>query len=689
MDESSATANNIDDPTIKYPCLFRWTKKVVSNVFVGGSFNNWGTLIPLEAEPDTFDRGILYTLTLYLPPGIHYYKFLVDNEWKYDPELAFAADEFGNLNNFIDIVSQNAQQGSSPQEPTKSILRDTNSEFASINPEAVTAANNIREFNLGQVDLRASEEDLEYSLDPKERKKAVPNASSTGNTRFRSSSSSLMSRSHSETSLKSLESIHLSNDVTVKKDVVVKNLRNSFLHQNTQTVLLAARTAHFGGDLVTQEHQLREDSGGHRSILSEAKSDKATSFNVGLIIFLVGKPGRGKTFIGHILCRHLTWMGHASKLFNVGSYREKAYGSKLTPDFWNPANVESVAKRQEVTIACLNDALDELDRESSTSVIFDATNCTIERRQMLQDAVRTRGAHKILFLESIINDAHVLASLIHEMKLNSADYRATTLCASRSDYNNRIAQYESLYETLSSDKEGHLSFLQVINAGQQLYCNSVYGYLESRIILLMANFHLYPRPIWLSRHGQSEYNVGGKIGGDSPLSPSGVQYADQLDRFIEAHYPSEGSQTLSCWSSTMCRTGMTIKKIQGRGRSVIKWKQLDEIDAGICDGLTYAEVADKYPEEYESRKLNKLHYRYPRGESYQDVIHRLEPVITELMRQKGPILIVAHQAILRVLYGYLTNRSPQECPVIDIPLHKVIQLTPKAYKCEEVWHSPM
>jgi broad specificity phosphatase PhoE len=31
-----------------------------------------------------------------------------------------------------------------------------------------------------------------------------------------------------------------------------------------------------------------------------------------------------------------------------------------------------------------------------------------------------------------------------------------------------------------------------------------------------------PRPIYLSRHGQSEYNVQGKIGGDSDLSPLGV-----------------------------------------------------------------------------------------------------------------------------------------------------------------------
>jgi broad specificity phosphatase PhoE len=56
------------------------------------------------------------------------------------------------------------------------------------------------------------------------------------------------------------------------------------------------------------------------------------------------------------------------------------------------------------------------------------------------------------------------------------------------------------------------------------------------------------------------------------------------------------------------------------------------------------------------------------------------------MRQQGPVLIVSHQATLRVLYAYLTFRRPSECPSLPMPLHTVIQLTPRAYGCEEVRH---
>ena len=46
------------------------------------------------------------------------------------------------------------------------------------------------------------------------------------------------------------------------------------------------------------------------------------------------------------------------------------------------------------------------------------------------------------------------------------------------------------------------------------------------------------------------------------------------------------------------------------------------------------------PEEFEARKRDKLRYRYPRGESYLDVIQRLEPVIFELERATSPVVVV-------------------------------------------------
>ena len=112
------------------------------------------------------------------------------------------------------------------------------------------------------------------------------------------------------------------------------------------------------------------------------------------------------------------------------------------------------------------------------------------------------------------------------------------------------------------------------------------------------------------------------------------------------------------------------------GQEVVQFPALNEIDAGICDGLTYEEIRTRMPEEFSARALDKFRYRYPQGESYADVIQRLEPVIVELEGLRSPVLIIAHQAIVRVLYGYLMGKPQDECPYLQVPLHTLIQLTP-------------
>ena len=45
-------------------------------------------------------------------------------------------------------------------------------------------------------------------------------------------------------------------------------------------------------------------------------------------------------------------------------------------------------------------------------------------------------------------------------------------------------------------------------------------------------------------------------------------------------------------------------------RLFVRYKCLNEIDAGRCDGLTYQEIAELYPEEFALRDLDKYNYRY-------------------------------------------------------------------------------
>jgi 6-phosphofructo-2-kinase/fructose-2,6-biphosphatase 2 len=108
---------------------------------------------------------------------------------------------------------------------------------------------------------------------------------------------------------------------------------------------------------------------------------------------------------------------------------------------------------------------------------------------------------------------------------------------------------------------------------------------------------------------------------------------------------------LTVWTSTLKRTIQTARFLTFEK---LEWKALDELDSGVCDGLTYKQIEDKYPEDFKQRDEDKYNYRYLGGESYRDVVIRLEPIIMELERSEN-ILIVTHQAILRCIYAYFMN----------------------------------
>lgn len=54
----------------------------------------------------------------------------------------------------------------------------------------------------------------------------------------------------------------------------------------------------------------------------------------------------------------------------------------------------------------------------------------------------------------------------------------------------------------------------------------------------------------------------------------------------------------------------------------------------------------------------------------------------ELERSEN-ILIVTHQAILRCIYAYFLNVPQEQSPWMEVPLHTLIKLTPKAYSTQE------
>ncbi|EMG48132.1 FBP26 Fructose-2 [Candida maltosa Xu316] len=216
----------------------------------------------------------------------------------------------------------------------------------------------------------------------------------------------------------------------------------------------------------------------------------------------------------------------------------------------------------------------------------------------------------------------------------------------------------------------HTSFIKFNE--NNITINQINSHLQSRISYFTLNLKPKPRTIYLSRHGESMFNVTGQLGGDSDLSPRGFAYAKKLPELIKADTDAE----LTVWISTLKRTSQTASYLTFQK---LEWKALDELDAGQCDGLTYQQVEEQFPEDFRARDENKFEYRYRGGESYRDIIIRLEPIIMELERQEN-ILIITHQAVLRCLYAYFMNVPQEESPWMSIPLHTLIKLEPGAFE---------
>jgi broad specificity phosphatase PhoE len=392
-----------------------------------------------------------------------------------------------------------------------------------------------------------------------------------------------------------------------------------------------------------------------------------------LVLAMVGLPARGKSYTAQKLARYLSWLGYSTRLFNLGEMRRATLGAHQPASFFDPLNQEGQAALHALADSALDQLTQWLGRGAGIAVL-DGTNSTRARRSWIRQRCAEVGA-EVQFIELIHDDPEVIERNIRDTKITSPDYAGMPPEKAAADFRARIAHYERSYETVGDD-EG--SYVKMVGQGRQLVLSRIDGYVPARIVFFLTNLQISTRPIWLTRHGESRFNPENRIGGDPPLSPLGEAYGRRLGEYVNRHFAPEDG--LEVWTSTLQRARQTGGFVT---QDTLQWRSLDEIDAGVCDGLTYHEIRERMPAEFAARARDKLRYRYPMGESYQDVIQRLDRVIIELERHRTPVLVVAHQAVLRALYAYFVDLPPERCPHVSIPLHTIIQLTPKAYGCAE------
>ncbi|HYF43421.1 MAG TPA: histidine phosphatase family protein [Ramlibacter sp.] len=181
---------------------------------------------------------------------------------------------------------------------------------------------------------------------------------------------------------------------------------------------------------------------------------------------------------------------------------------------------------------------------------------------------------------------------------------------------------------------------------------------------------LWPRTLWIVRHGQSAGNVArdaAEAAGlhtidiadrdiDVPLSVLGHEQSRALGHWFGDLPPARRPEVVLCSPYVRAReTTRLLMEAAGLDPKTVRVRideRLREKEFGILDRLTVHGIRDKYPELSAQRShVGKFYFRPPGGESWCDVILRLrslwEMVAREYSGQR--VLVVAHQVTVNCM----------------------------------------
>lgn len=150
-----------------------------------------------------------------------------------------------------------------------------------------------------------------------------------------------------------------------------------------------------------------------------------------------------------------------------------------------------------------------------------------------------------------------------------------------SDFRDRISKYEEVYETVSEEHLHYIKLIDMVTGRGQMVLNRISGYIPGKLVFFLMQICKHglakPRKIWLTRHGESQFNTIGRIGGDSGLSDLGQVYARRMADLLLDRIPlnlENKALPVSVWTSTLKRT---IQTAQNLPFPKLRWKALDEI----------------------------------------------------------------------------------------------------------------
>ncbi|MFD1128999.1 histidine phosphatase family protein [Paenibacillus provencensis] len=162
--------------------------------------------------------------------------------------------------------------------------------------------------------------------------------------------------------------------------------------------------------------------------------------------------------------------------------------------------------------------------------------------------------------------------------------------------------------------------------------------------------------IYIVRHGQTEWNVLGKMQGhqDSPLTELGTRQARWLGEAL-AEEPID-----VIYSSSSGRAVHTAEVIRGsREIPVTLTDNLREMNLGLWEGRTGDELKLEEPMKYQQFWEEPELFAADGGETYIETMDRAQQELKHILKvnQGKTVLIVTHTVVVKLLMTWLEQRS--------------------------------
>lgn len=160
----------------------------------------------------------------------------------------------------------------------------------------------------------------------------------------------------------------------------------------------------------------------------------------------------------------------------------------------------------------------------------------------------------------------------------------------------------------------------------------------------------------LVRHALTVDNQKSKLSGhiDSSISEEGKEQIDKITNYLKDFDIDK------IYTTTSSRTKDTVKKLSElKSIEIIEKESLKEISFGDFEGLTFDEIKDKYPKEFQDMIEKGYEYKYPNGESLIDSYNRVCIELDNIISNNDDrtILICSHGGTIRNIITYLISNS--------------------------------